>query len=664
MALPGKLSPATTRHSLPARWWVGGALLLGLLLGSGAARAQGPPLPLARLRVLRDSLGQLLARDPNPDTLRVVRLNTLAFALRTNEPGESLALGRQAWRLARQLGFERGLLEAQFNLGYYHRAHNRYDSALYYTRPALALARATGNRFTETRAYYNLARIYLEQGNYAAALGPSLDGLALARTLHNPRALLFQLVLAARIELALGEYAAARAYVAEARPLATAAHDLISVAYLQLATGDLSRQQGQWQAARRFYAQAEASGAVVYNARGLLPTQLNIAEMTERLGEYPAARQAATGLLRRARATGTPEQVAQAALLLARAWLPARPDSARAYAALSLATARPRHLRPQARDAAQVLAQACDRLGQGRAAYRFQALAGAYADSIGGEDTRRRLAAVQARAVRSRTAIQLRLVQQREHLLRQQQELERLRTQRQLAGLGVLALAVLLLAGWLFWRYRRRQQQRQTLRFDALRQRLAADLHDDVGALLTQISLQSDLLREAPAAPAITLERLNRLSDTSRRAARQMADVVWGLHTASAKLPEVLVHMRDHAHEVLASANLAIDFAVSPDAAALQPGAAVCQNLYLIYKEALHNVVKHAPAATRVTVRLSKAGSQLCLAVRDDAPGPAITTRPGGHGLANMRQRAEAVGGALHFVAEATGFVVVACLPG
>ena len=52
-------------------------------------------------------------------------------------------------------------------------------------------------------------------------------------------------------------------------------------------------------------------------------------------------------------------------------------------------------------------------------------------------------------------------------------------------------LGVLLLAGGLFWRYRRRQQQREATRDAALRQRLAADLHDDVGALLTQISQHS-----------------------------------------------------------------------------------------------------------------------------------------------------------------------------
>jgi signal transduction histidine kinase len=642
----------------PWRTLIGVVLLCGLLMSAaGPARAQGPPLPLARLRVLRDSLGQLLARDTRPDTLRVSRLNALAFALRVNAADTSRQLTRQALRLARQLRFERGLLEALFNLSYYQRAHSQYDSAIANARLALPLAERTGNHYTLTRVYYNLARIYLEQGNYAAALGPSLDGLALARALGSARVLLFQLVLAARIELALGEYATARAYVAEAGPLAPDAHDLLSTGYLHQVAGDLSRQQQQWRAARNQYRQALASYAVVFNKPGLLDMQLSMAEMTERLGDAPTARQDGAGLLRAARAAHRPEQAARAALLLARAWLPARADSARRYAALALAVAGPGQLRPQARDAAQVLARAHDRLGQGHAAYQYQALAGAYADSIGGEDNRRRLAAVQARAARSRTQMELNVV-------RQQQELERLQTQRQLAGIGALVLGVVLGAGWLFWRYRCRTAQRQRAHDAALRQRLAADLHDDVGSLLTQISLQSDLLRETTAPPEATLARLNRLSDTSRRAARQMADVVWGLHQSSAQLPEVLVHMRDHAHEVLAATHLAVDFAVSPAAAALQPGVAVCQNLYLIYKEALHNVVKHAHGATRVTVRLTAETGQLCLRVRDDAPGPAATDRPGGHGLANMRQRAEAVGGALHYVAEATGFGVVACLPG
>lgn len=256
------------------------------------------------------------------------------------------------------------------------------------------------------------------------------------------------------------------------------------------------------------------------------------------------------------------------------------------------------------------------------------------------------------------------VLQQRNRLAAQTQELERVRAQRTLIGLAALALLAGGLGGGLFWQYRRRVAQRLATRDAALRQRLAADLHDDVGSLLTQISLQSDLLREAPAAPEATLARLNRLSDTSRRAARQMADVVWGLHASSATLPEVLVHMRDHAHEVLPPASLAVDFAVTDEVAALTPSVVVCQTLYLIYKEALHNAVKHARGATQVTIRLSQQADQLCLRVADNAPGPAPATRPGGRGLANMRQRAEAVGGTLRLSAGVMGFGVEACLPG
>ena len=631
-------------------------VLASLLLGSPAGWAQqGPPLPLARLAVVRDSLGRLLATDRRPDTLRVVRLNTLAFALRTNDAPQAQRLAKQGLALAQQLGFERGLVEAHFNMGYNYRTRSQYDSAVYHSRQALAGAIRTSNHYTQTRAYYNLARSYTEQGNYAAALGPSLDGLALAHAICNARAELMQLVQAGRIELALGEYETARTYVARARRLVPTAHDPLGTGYVYQALGDISRQQGQWAAAYRYYTQARASYALVYNERGLLPVEVSIAEMTDRLGQHLGARSAVTGLLHHARNTGTPEQVAQAALLLARTWLPTQPDSARRYATLSLAAARPRHLRPEARDAAQILAQANDRLGQGHAAYQYQVLASAYADSLSGEDTRRRLAAVQARAVRSRTQIEL-------DLLRQQQEVERLRHRQQVAGLGGLVLLALLLAGGLRWYYRRRQATREA----ALRQRLAADLHDDVGNLLTQVSLQADLLRETPAAsPAQALVRLQRLSDTSRQATRQMADVVWGLHTSTLTLPELLAHMRDHAHEVLPPAGLAIDFIVEHPAHTLHPSPLTCQYLYLIYKEALHNAVKHARDATQVTVSVFANGSNLGLRVQDDGQAtPAATPgRAGGHGLPNMRQRAATLGGTLQVAPSPKGFSLVASLP-
>ena len=104
---------------------------------------------------------------------------------------------------------------------------------------------------------------------------------------------------------------------------------------------------------------------------------------------------------------------------------------------------------------------------------------------------------------------------------------------------------------------------------------------------------------------------------------------------------------------------------MAPQASALHPSPLTCQYLSLIYKEALHNVVKHARDATQVTVGVFADGSGLGLRVQDDGQAPADATpgRAGGHGMRNMRQRAAALGGTLHAAANPEGFSLVACLP-
>jgi signal transduction histidine kinase len=644
-----------------SRWVVAAGLLLGSV-ASPAQGPQGPALSLPRLEVVRDSLTQLLATQPRPDTLRVLRLNTLAFALRLSDPAQAQPLARQALALARRLRYARGLVEAHFNVGYNARAHNQYDSAIYHSQQALRWARRTGNRLTESRALLNLSRSYSEQGNYADALGPSLDGLALTRTLPSRRPELVHLLQAARIAAGLGEFAEARAHIAAALRLLPAAPDAFTRGSVYLVLGDVERRQGQWAAAHRAYSQAHAAYQPVTTTRGQLPLELNLAEMQGRLGQPLAARRAARALLRQLQPTISPEQLAQASLLLARTWLPAHPDSARPYAVRALAAARPAHLRPQAREAAQLLARTSDQLGQGHAAYQYQLLASAYADTLSGEDTNRQLAAAQARAARSRTQTQYDLLQQQERLRRQQQELERLQARQQLAGTVGIAALLLLLAGGAFWQYRRRQTAARAAAAQALRQRLAADLHDDVGNLLTQISMQSSLLREVPGSPEQLLARLDQLTATSRHAAQQMTDVVWGLNQPTQSLPELLDRIRDHAYEVLYPLGIEVDFADTPAVATATLAPEAQQNLYLIYKEALHNVVKHA-RATQVTVRLSHSPAGLRLAVSDNGQGPSGAPRPAGNGLRNMQARAQAVGGRVQYEALAPGFGVVVELP-
>jgi signal transduction histidine kinase len=103
-------------------------------------------------------------------------------------------------------------------------------------------------------------------------------------------------------------------------------------------------------------------------------------------------------------------------------------------------------------------------------------------------------------------------------------------------------------AGAYQWQQRRGRLHEQYWQAEhALCQRIATDLHDDGGNLLTQISMHSSLLRETPHSPVQTAARLDALAAASRQAAQQMSDVVWGLDAEHLRLGQLLDRMRDHA---------------------------------------------------------------------------------------------------------------------
>lgn len=596
-----------------------------------------------------------------PDTAQVNQLNKRAFMLRINHALQTRQLAKQALRLAQQLHYDRGLLNAHFSLGYYYRGASKYDSALYHTQQALRLAAKLHSDYDRTRGLYNLARIYSEQGDYSRALDANLQGLALAQAIHNRRAELFQFIEAGLVEIPLGEYSAAQAHFDQALRLAQSLKDKIGIGGAYSGLGDLNRQQAHWSLAGHYYTAAAASYHDVFNTQGMLPVELSIAEMTDRQGNHEAALAATRALLRRAQVVEWEGPAARAQLLMSRIYLAmGQPDSAYYYGERSLAINRGHRLRPAIRDAAQVLAQASAQLGKWHPAYQYQRLAISYTDSLTGEDARRRVAGLQAQEAHRRQQIQVQLGQQQGKLQTQQQELTRLRYRQQLGALVVLGLLLAAGGSIFLWRYRRRETRRQ----EALRTRIAADLHDEVGSMLTQISMQSTLLREGRYAPAQQQMYLDQMAEASRRAARQMRDAVWSIDARYDSAASLLDRLRDHAHEVLPPAGLELDFGVEAGIANATVPLATRQALYYIYKEALHNVVKHAQAR-QVYVRLRLRLQQLELEVRDDGRGldATSTSRPGGQGLPNMRMRAQAVGGTIRLEAAQPGTRLVVRLP-
>ena len=592
-----------------------------------------------------DSVRALLAAHPQADTVRVLLLTKLADEVMVADVRAAGPARRAATALARRVGNPDFVDETLLDLADYHIALAEYDSA----RPLLREAQRIFNRQHDLggqmRCLGRLGRIADQQGRLALALDYCLRAMAMSSTGDQRRFHTSLKIQAASLYTRLGEYPAADTYLHEALAVARRYEYPDRINLIMGELGELARRQGQWARARYYYnlSIAVSRQIVVTDQATVRAVRFHLADVTERLGRRSEALAQGRAALHDATAAHDILLIPQLQALLGRTWLHLnQPDSALAYAERARQTSQQTHSLEGLRAAYDVLARAQAQRRNWTAAYQNQLIFDTYDDSLTGTDVSRRTAALRFNHEVARHRATLRLVAQG-------QELDRLRRQRLVGGLLVLALLAGLGGAALLWRYRQRQRQRET----ALRNSIAADLHDDVGTLLSQIALQSGLLQEGLADAAGQRQQLGEITEASRSAVRQLNDVVWSLDAHNDHLPDLLDRMRDYAYEVLGMAGLEATFEFPTELPDQRLSVLLRRNLYLIYKETLHNVLKHATGATLVAVSLRYVASslpQLVLEVRDNGQdAPATATSPGrrsGHGLRNMGTRAEAMGGA------------------
>jgi signal transduction histidine kinase/ligand-binding sensor domain-containing protein len=180
-----------------------------------------------------------------------------------------------------------------------------------------------------------------------------------------------------------------------------------------------------------------------------------------------------------------------------------------------------------------------------------------------------------------------------------------------------------------------------------LRTRIATDLHDDIGASLSQIAILSEVARRGGDGPLPrNATTLSEIADISRELVDSMSDIVWAINPEHDRVSNLTHRMRRFATDLLGGQGIALNLRSA--AADDDPGIGVDarRQVYLVFKEAIHNVARHS-GARRVDVELSTRDERLVLRVSDDGRGfdPSIPSE--GNGLASMRRRARDAGGTL-----------------
>ncbi len=208
------------------------------------------------------------------------------------------------------------------------------------------------------------------------------------------------------------------------------------------------------------------------------------------------------------------------------------------------------------------------------------------------------------------------------------------------AGSAIAALVTIL----------HRMRVDRLLALERVRTRIATDLHDDIGASLSQIAILSEVARQQPEDTdpqvAATLERI---AATARETVDSMSDIVWAINPRRDALSDLTHRMRRFGNDTCSAADLQFKFQAPPDGDSLRLTADLRREIYLIFKEAVNNAVRHADADA-IDAALAIERQHLVLTIRDNGRGFQPDTAVDGNGLGSMRRRAGAVNGRLDVV--------------
>lgn len=188
----------------------------------------------------------------------------------------------------------------------------------------------------------------------------------------------------------------------------------------------------------------------------------------------------------------------------------------------------------------------------------------------------------------------------------------------------------------------------QLLAIERLKTKLAADLHDNIGSGLTEISIQSQVIAaqlNKNSSDEVKQKLLN-ISETSGQLIDNMSDIVWVVNPKRDTLYDLILRLKDSYSEIFSSLGVSFKIHNLEALSNVKLPMEYRQNLFLIFKEAINNSLKHS-CSKKIELNTSIDGRKLGMELVDDGQGFDIKQSTPGNGLNNIRRRAKSIGGSL-----------------
>ncbi len=179
---------------------------------------------------------------------------------------------------------------------------------------------------------------------------------------------------------------------------------------------------------------------------------------------------------------------------------------------------------------------------------------------------------------------------------------------------------------------------RNILFLQKVRNRIATDLHDSIGSTLTNISILSALTNAGLNDVNTAKKYLTRISDEAANSSQSLDDIVWSINSNNDTFEQMAARMRRYAAEVFEAANIEYNIYLDDKLSARKILMEQRRDVYLIFKESIQNIYKHAEA-TRVSIELKIEKNNFILLIKDNGIGFDTTAETNRNGVKNIYAR-------------------------
>lgn len=209
-------------------------------------------------------------------------------------------------------------------------------------------------------------------------------------------------------------------------------------------------------------------------------------------------------------------------------------------------------------------------------------------------------------------------------------------------------VAVLGIIIYLFLMYRFRQR----MRTQRIQDKIARDLHDDVGSTLSSIAILTQVAQnQLIDAPEKTKNLLHQISENAQEMLENMSDIVWTNKTLNDNFEQLMIRMQEFTAKLLEPKGIEYHFKFDENLKEIKWNAQKYYDFYMIFKEAVNNSAKYSESKI-LTITLLKEQNALLMTIKDNGKGFDQSKQKLGNGILNMKKRTEQLKGIIKLESE------------